>query len=290
VILVTGATGLNGSEVVRCLSARGVPVRALVRDIRKAQTLAQLPGVTVVEGDMSQTETLREPLRDIDRAMLISSADARIASIDVADIAEVAAAVLTNDGHAGKTYPLTGVEALTMSEVAERLTAALDRQVQYVDIPPDVYRDGLIAAGVPPFNSTPMRLWSSSSSDAKVRKVRCIRRPSNCLAGGRRAFQNSPNATPRFFAGVAAKAQLISASLIEWRPSTEAALLEFETLLIATESPPPRPRSPRTPEPVGCWQVHATSDLQSATRAPVLRALSLGAPLNVADTRWMPFQ
>jgi len=240
VILITGATGLNGTEVVRCLSARGVPVRALVRDVRKAHALAQLPGVTVVQGDMSQPETLREPLKGVDRAMLISSADphmaevqcnfvaaakeagvahvvklsgimpdrdspfrfarmhgqvelalemsgmaythlragefmqayfrqapaiiargsfslpmadARIASIDVADIAQVAAEVLTSDGHAGQCYPLTGSEALSMSDVAQRLTAVLDRPVQYVDIPSEVYRDGLIAAGVPTFNA-----------------------------------------------------------------------------------------------------------------------------------------
>src|SRR5438876_285741 len=83
VILVTGATGLNGSAVVRCLSARGVPVRALVRDVRKAQTLAQLPGVTMVEGDMSQPETLRQPLMDVDRAMLISSADSHMAEVQL---------------------------------------------------------------------------------------------------------------------------------------------------------------------------------------------------------------
>ena len=35
-ILVTGATGLNGSELVRRLSARGVHVRALVRNTARA--------------------------------------------------------------------------------------------------------------------------------------------------------------------------------------------------------------------------------------------------------------
>jgi uncharacterized protein YbjT (DUF2867 family) len=35
-ILVTGATGLNGGAIVRLLSARGIPARALVRDPAKA--------------------------------------------------------------------------------------------------------------------------------------------------------------------------------------------------------------------------------------------------------------
>ena len=42
-ILVTGATGLNGSELVRQLSARGVPVRALTRSASKAGGLSSLP-------------------------------------------------------------------------------------------------------------------------------------------------------------------------------------------------------------------------------------------------------
>lgn len=42
-ILVTGATGLNGSELVHRLSARGVPVRALLRSVVKAQRLSALP-------------------------------------------------------------------------------------------------------------------------------------------------------------------------------------------------------------------------------------------------------
>jgi len=54
-ILVTGGTGLIGSEVVRLLSQAGVPARALVRDPR---TGPELPGVTWVIGDLTKPETL----------------------------------------------------------------------------------------------------------------------------------------------------------------------------------------------------------------------------------------
>src|ERR1700687_5314707 len=74
-ILVTGATGLNGGELVRRLSARGVPVRALVRNPAKAAALAALPKLAVVEGDMARPQTLAAALRGVDRAMLISSSD-----------------------------------------------------------------------------------------------------------------------------------------------------------------------------------------------------------------------
>lgn len=64
-ILVTGATGLNGSELVHRLSARGVPVRALVRSVAKSQRLSALPQVEIVQGDMARPETIREALRGV---------------------------------------------------------------------------------------------------------------------------------------------------------------------------------------------------------------------------------
>src|ERR1700677_440556 len=74
-ILVTGATGLNGRELVHRLSARGVSVRALVRNAAKAGELSSLPNVEIAEGDMAFPQTLAEPLRGVERAMLISSSD-----------------------------------------------------------------------------------------------------------------------------------------------------------------------------------------------------------------------
>ena len=54
-ILVTGSTGLIGSEVVRLLSQAGVPSRALVRNPRREQGL---PDITPVVGDLAKPETL----------------------------------------------------------------------------------------------------------------------------------------------------------------------------------------------------------------------------------------
>jgi len=54
-ILVTGSTGLIGGEVLRRLSERGVPARALTRDLKKAQ---HIPGITWVAGDLGKPETL----------------------------------------------------------------------------------------------------------------------------------------------------------------------------------------------------------------------------------------
>ena len=54
-ILVTGGTGLIGSELLRLLSQAGIPARALVRNPNKAQ---KLPGITWVVGDLARPETL----------------------------------------------------------------------------------------------------------------------------------------------------------------------------------------------------------------------------------------
>ncbi|HEY3202915.1 MAG TPA: SDR family oxidoreductase [Thermoanaerobaculia bacterium] len=72
-ILVTGATGKVGGEVVRQLSAAGVPVRALVRDPMRASPI-RLPGVEIVVGDLGKPETLDHALSGVDRLFLLSPA------------------------------------------------------------------------------------------------------------------------------------------------------------------------------------------------------------------------
>jgi uncharacterized protein YbjT (DUF2867 family) len=58
--------------------------------------------------------------------------DGRVAAVAMDDVADAAAAVLLEPGaHAGATYTLTGPEALTLDEVADRLSAALNRRVTY---------------------------------------------------------------------------------------------------------------------------------------------------------------
>jgi NAD(P)H dehydrogenase (quinone) len=60
------------------------------------------------------------------------AADGRVAAVTRDDIADVAvAALLEGDRHAGRTYDLTGPEALTMAEVAEQLTRFAGRTVTY---------------------------------------------------------------------------------------------------------------------------------------------------------------
>ncbi|GAA1734440.1 SDR family NAD(P)-dependent oxidoreductase [Aeromicrobium alkaliterrae] len=62
------------------------------------------------------------------------AAGGRVAWIDARDIAAVAAVALTEDGHAGQIYEITGPEALTLPETAEVLSASLGRPVVHRDL------------------------------------------------------------------------------------------------------------------------------------------------------------
>jgi len=232
-ILVTGATGAVGSELVRHLTRKGVPLRALARSPEKAKSRLG-PAVEVVRGDFDRPESLNVALRGVDRMFLLSSPDERAAilqgnaidaavragvghivklsavesvsnsscrllrvhaeierkleasgvpytnlrphsfmqatfasaatiasqgvmygppagafpSVDVRDIAVVAAEVLTTSGHEGVTYTITGPEALTYAQMASKIGAAIGRPVQFVEVPPAAVREALVAKGV----------------------------------------------------------------------------------------------------------------------------------------------
>ncbi len=90
----------------------------------------------------------RETIVDRDK-FFAAVGDAKISIVDVRDIAAVAAAALTEDGHAGKIYNITGPEALSHQEMAEKLSVALNRQIQFVDISPGSMREALASVGFP---------------------------------------------------------------------------------------------------------------------------------------------
>ncbi|MBD0275713.1 MAG: SDR family oxidoreductase [Acetobacteraceae bacterium] len=239
-VLVTGATGSNGTELTKLLASRGVPVRAMVRSRDKARAVASLAGVEAVLGDFDDAASVERALRGVERAFLVTDSseraearqrafvdaarrtglkrvvklsqfaadegspvrflryhaaveraivesgiqytflrpnlfmqgllafrasiaaegrffaaagEARVSVVDVRDIAAAAAAALTGDGHEGRTYDLTGPEALTHAEMAASLSGALGRPVAFVDVPPEAMLKALLGAGLPPWQA-----------------------------------------------------------------------------------------------------------------------------------------
>jgi uncharacterized protein YbjT (DUF2867 family) len=226
VILLTGVTGKTGGETAKQLLAKGVKIRAIVRNAAKAEDL-KAAGVELVVGDIGDAAVVRQALQGVEKAMLVlpngktqqaneqqftdlakaagvkhlvkmSSMEAvphaetpipkahwaveeyiRASGIpwtmvkpnffmqnllgsansiktqkkfslpmgegttgmaDIRDIAAVCVEVLTGQGHAGKSYEITGPEVLTFHDVAARFSEVLGEKIEYVPMPMDQFR------------------------------------------------------------------------------------------------------------------------------------------------------
>jgi len=217
-ILVTGATGTSGRELIRRLSEMQVAFKAMVRKDADREAL-EAQGVAAVVADYRDPERLSEAMTGVEQVYLIGPTDppqvthegdvvetarragvrrvvkqsamnahdmsactfkrwngmverqvmesglaysilrptgfmdnfvnydsariaaeavlrsprreARVSWIDVRDIAAVAAAVLTEEGHDGRVYDLTGPEPLADQDIAAKLSEVLGREIRY---------------------------------------------------------------------------------------------------------------------------------------------------------------
>ena len=74
--------------------------------------------------------------------------DAKLGMIDARDIGEVAAKVLSEAGHEGKVYPLTGPAAISLYDVAEALSEIVSKEVSYVNIPLEKAKEAMLNMGL----------------------------------------------------------------------------------------------------------------------------------------------
>ncbi|WP_367125267.1 NAD(P)H-binding protein [Streptomyces phytohabitans] len=81
--------------------------------------------------------------------VVAATGEGRQAVIAPEDIARVAAVALTEDGHAGKGYTLTGPEALTAREMVATVAEVTGQEVEFEDVTPHAYAETSITAGVP---------------------------------------------------------------------------------------------------------------------------------------------
>jgi len=85
-----------------------------------------------------------------DSVVYSSSGDGKIPFVDIRDIAAVAVVTLTQPGHAGKKYVVTGGEKISYREATEILSKAIGKPLRFIDEPPDEARARLIAEGQAP--------------------------------------------------------------------------------------------------------------------------------------------
>jgi uncharacterized protein YbjT (DUF2867 family) len=88
------------------------------------------------------------PSIDASGTFYVDAGEARISMVDTRDVAAVAAVALTQPGHAGARYDVTGPEALSYADVAAKLTDAMGRPITYVAAPDDAVRQALLGAGL----------------------------------------------------------------------------------------------------------------------------------------------
>ena len=80
--------------------------------------------------------------------IFVAAEDAKTSFIAISDVASVAVAALTEEGHAGKAYNLTGPEGLDHSEVAATISAVSGRNITYQPISEADMRQGALENGL----------------------------------------------------------------------------------------------------------------------------------------------
>lgn len=85
----------------------------------------------------------------LDGAITLPAADIAEPFIDVNDIADVAVAALTEEGHAYEIYEVTGPRLMTFAELAQEISSAAGRDVQFIQIPGEAFAAAIAESGAP---------------------------------------------------------------------------------------------------------------------------------------------
>jgi uncharacterized protein YbjT (DUF2867 family) len=177
---VPGQTELAG-RLLDALAAAGVPrlVRLsaigaewktppiFVREhtATEAQVAASGIPATVLRPNSFMTNFVQFHPPDPEGNIRLPWGDAGVSLIDPRDVGDVAAHVLTTDGHVGKAYTLTGPAAVTVDEIASAIAEATGRAIAYVPMSEEAMRQGLLGYGVPaPMVEGMLDLWATNRS------------------------------------------------------------------------------------------------------------------------------
>ena len=96
------------------------------------------------------TFLMRQFFRPVQRGRLVLPAgDVREPFVDLDDLADLATARLTEEGHAGRVYEITGPRLLSMADVAAELSQATGRQICYQPSTPAEFVADVAADGIP---------------------------------------------------------------------------------------------------------------------------------------------
>jgi uncharacterized protein YbjT (DUF2867 family) len=126
---------------------------SLARIHRPVETAIEASGMTWTflrpNSFMQNAVTFMAPTIRAEGAFYSASGDAKISHVDVRDIAAVGVKALTEPGHEGAIYQLSGPEALSYDEMAEELSRALGRVIRHISLPPADLKAAMLAEGMP---------------------------------------------------------------------------------------------------------------------------------------------
>jgi len=97
-------------------------------------------------------------------AFIGSAGDGRISSAARADYAEAAVAVLTTQGHEGKTYELAGDGAYTLADLAAEISRQTGKSIPYKNLPEADYATALAGFGLPGWLAQAIAGWDVSAA------------------------------------------------------------------------------------------------------------------------------
>jgi uncharacterized protein YbjT (DUF2867 family) len=144
---ILGAARAGGVRRVVLLSSLGVATRpesashgVLGLAIEEAVRGSGLDWTILRPGNFASNSFAWVPSVRAERTVAAPFGDVGLPAVDPRDIAEVAAAALREDGHAGRIYELTGPAAITPREQAEAIGAVLGEPVRFAELTPDEAR------------------------------------------------------------------------------------------------------------------------------------------------------
>ena len=152
VIDAAGAAGVGFIAYTSVLHADRSPLAVAPdhRDTEAALAASGIAHVVLRNGWYTENRLASLPAILASGVLAGAAGDGRVSSATREDYAAAAAAVLTREGHAGRTYELAGDDAWTLADLAAEITRQSDRDVRYRELSCDEYQASLQEGGVPP--------------------------------------------------------------------------------------------------------------------------------------------
>lgn len=165
-----GPTHIDGEEALRALGSGSGTGSGTGRSV----------GWTIVRPTWFAQNFSEGFFRDAVRTgeLRLPAGDGAVSFVDAEDIAAVVVTALTEDGHDGRTYELSGPRALTVAEALKEISAAAGREIRYVPLSPEEFvaelrEQGLSAAEAADYaeSVSPLRRGLDSHVSDGVRRV-----------------------------------------------------------------------------------------------------------------------